>query len=66
MTYNVNQQAYGPANGTTPTLGIHFDTRDPTPNDVTYPIGKFWQNTAEETMWFLNNFNSSSGIVVAN
>lgn len=66
MSYNVSQQAYAPALGTTPTIGWHFDIRNPTQTDVTYPIGKVWANTSAQRIWYLNNFTSTSGIVQAN
>lgn len=66
MSYNVTQQAYAPSYGTVPTNGIHFDTRNPTVNDVNYPIGKFWLNTSNEEMWFLNNQTTSAGFLQSN
>jgi len=67
------QRAYAQAVGTTRTGNLHIDTRDPTVNDVystfnfNYPIGYQWENTADESLWFLNNyFQSGNGTLQAN
>ena len=66
MTYNTTQQAYGVAVGTTPTNYPHIDIRDPNANDTTYSIGRFWMNTQDMTLWYLNNFTSTGGYIQAN
>jgi hypothetical protein len=43
-----------------------FNTRDPTSNDVAYPIQKKWLNTLTGAFWELQNFVSANGIVTAN
>lgn len=43
-----------------------FATRNPTVNDVNYPIQKKWLNTATGQLYELQNFTSSNGIVSAN
>lgn len=43
-----------------------FKARDPTLNDVNFPIQKFWLNTTNDGIWFLKNFVSSNGVVTAN
>lgn len=43
-----------------------FETRNPTVNDVNYPIQKKWLNTVNLTYWALMNFVSSNGVVTAN
>jgi hypothetical protein len=43
-----------------------FESRDPTVNDVNYPIQKKWLNTTSGTFWELQNFVSSNGLVTAN
>lgn len=43
-----------------------FLPRDPTPQDVNYPIQKFWLNTVDDTIFFLKNFITTNGIVTAN
>jgi hypothetical protein len=43
-----------------------FETRDPTPSDVNFPIQKKWLNTATNDFWELKSFNSFSGVTTAN
>jgi fibronectin-binding autotransporter adhesin len=43
-----------------------FLDRDPTFNDVNYPIQKLWLNTTNNGIWFLKNFITTNGIVTAN
>src|SRR5579872_2086947 len=43
-----------------------FLARDPTSQDVNYPIQKVWLNTTTDVFWFLKNFATSNGIVTAN
>ena len=44
----------------------HFDTRDPTPNDVNWGIQKRWVNTDLAKEWILLSYNSNSGMTTAN
>lgn len=43
-----------------------FNTRDPTVNDVQYPVQKKWLNTSTNGLWELLSFVSSAGVVTAN
>lgn len=43
----------------------HFDTRDPTIEDLNYPIQKRWVNTVTETEWILANFFPVNGVIKA-
>ena len=65
MTFVSQQQAYGSSTGTTPTNAPWIDKRDPTVNDINYPVGKWWLNTAAKNLFYLNGFNSQTGIVYA-
>lgn len=60
-----SQQAYCQSVGVSSTNYPHLDTRDPTSNDVYYPIGKLWQNTTSNSLWYLNSFTSTGGILQA-
>ena len=42
-----------------------FEARDPTPQDVNYPIQKKWLNTTANTYWELKVFASFNGITTA-
>jgi hypothetical protein len=42
-----------------------FQTRDPTPFDVNYPVQKKWLNTADNTFWELEGFTSIGGTLQA-
>ena len=44
----------------------YFSTRDPTSNDVNYPVQKRWFNTALDNEWILVNYTNSSGQLLAN
>ena len=59
---------YPVANGVTSSSPFvwEFKARDPTVNDVNYPIQKLWLNTTNDGIWFLKNFVSNQGIVTAN
>lgn len=61
MGYELTQQAYAQSVGTSPTNYPWIDTRNPTVNDIYYPIGKWWINTANLTLWYLNSQNTTSG-----
>lgn len=43
-----------------------FESRDPTPQDVNYPIQKKWFNTALGSYFILSSFNTTSGVIQAN
>lgn len=43
-----------------------FQARDPTVNDIQYPIQKKWLNTDTGAFWELQNFLSFNGITTAN
>ena len=43
-----------------------FSDRDPTANDVNFQIQKKWLNTDTDTLWMLKNFDTISGVIVAN
>lgn len=43
-----------------------FMPRDPTTQDINYPIQKKWLNTATNAFWELKSFNSSQGVTTAN
>lgn len=60
-----NQQAYAPSVGTSNIRNAFVSNRDPTVNDINYPIGQFWQNQLAEKLWYLNNFSSTSGFLQA-
>ncbi len=65
MTFQRDQQVYGVSVGTTSTNATYIATRDPNVNDVNFPLGKFWQNTSDESLWYLNSFSSSNGFLQA-
>lgn len=45
---------------------VEFQSRAPTTNDINYPIQKYWLDTSADNFWFLKNFTSTTGIVLAN
>lgn len=61
-------QLYPVANAVTSSnpFVVEFQGRAPTTNDINYPIQKLWLDTATDNFWFLKNFVSSTGIVLAN
>lgn len=59
--YSLSQQAYVQAVGTSSTNYPVISTRDPTQFDVTYSIGRFWINTLDIRLWYLNNQSNASG-----
>ncbi len=69
-TNNTTQasQLYALASGTASSNPFvwKFLDRDPTPQDVNYPIQKFWLNTSTDSIWFLKNFITTNGIVTSN
>ena len=65
MTFVSQQQVYGAGTGLTPTSAPVILDRDPTSNDVNYRVGKVWINTAKKNLFYLNGFNSQTGVVLA-
>lgn len=65
MTFQTTQQAYCQAVGTSPTNSSYISNRDPTSNDINFIIGKFWVNTDNQSLWYLNSFTSANGVVQA-
>lgn len=59
MRFQPGQQAYSQSVATSTTQNLTIQDRDPTVNDVIYPIGRFWINTSGERLWFLNSQSSS-------
>jgi hypothetical protein len=57
----VYTQGFGtrPENVEVPTI----QTRDPGVNDVNFPIGKRWVNTADDTEWVLTSQSSAGGVL---
>lgn len=66
MTFQQFQQAYAVAVGTTSTVRNLLMSRDPDSSDVNYDLGQFWQNTVDESIWYLNSKTSVLGYVQAN
>jgi len=56
----VPNNLYGVANGTNSNVGsiTVFMTRDPTTNDINYPVKQRWINTEEAREWVLTGFTS--------
>lgn len=63
----VNTNLYGVSVGTTSTDAFitHFNTRDPTAQDLNFPIQKRWVNTVFDREWILEGFATSNGVVTA-
>src|SRR5271169_5625538 len=61
MNRDQSQQAYAQSVGNQSTNYPIVDTRDPTPNDIYYPIGKFWINQSGIRLWYLNSQSNMSG-----
>lgn len=66
MNRDPSQQAYAVAVGTTSTNYPIFDKRDPTPQDIYYPLGKFWINQTGLKLWYLNSQSNASGVLLSN
>jgi len=64
MFPNPSLQAYTQTSGTTQSSNLVINQRDPTSNDIYYPIGKFWLNQAGIRLWYLNK--QSNVITLAN
>lgn len=56
---------YSGNSSTTPFVEF-FSTRDPTVNDINFPIQKRWYNTTSSIEFILVSFNTTSGEVQAN
>ncbi len=56
-----SEQAYSVAVGTSSTNFPVLDSRDPTPDDIYYPIGKFWINRKDIRLWYLNTQSNITG-----
>lgn len=63
-----SNELYAVANSTVSSspFVVLFTNRDPTGNDLNYPIQKIWLNTSTNIFWFLKNFISNNGNVQAN
>lgn len=57
-----SQRVYAQEVGTTSTGAPFITSRDPTPNDVFYPIGKFWINTSALNLWYLNSQSNAKSL----
>ncbi len=68
MTNPVSNLNYGIANGSNSTAVFitQIQTRDPTSNDVNYPITKRWVNINTGKEFILTNFTSNTGSTQAN
>ena len=66
MTFLPGQQAYTQATGTTPTRTHVFVNRAPTVDDVLYPVGIFWNDTADSTLWYLASQFTTLGNLQSN
>lgn len=65
-SFQQSRQAYAQGVGTTGTGRNLLFTRDPNANDVNYALGTFWQNTADESLWYLNSQSSTGGTLQSN
>ena len=45
---------------------IIFEADSPTSDDINFPIGKIWIDTATSNVWVLQDFTSTGGVVQAN
>ena len=67
MTDQYTNQTYSIATGANSTAPfvIHFSSRDPTAQDVNYPVQKQWVNTTSQKFWILSGFSTSNGVITA-
>lgn len=65
MTINVAQRAYTLGGGSTKVKGIIIEPKDPTQNDIGYPLKQIWFNSLTNANWQLCFFTSSLGVVYA-
>ena len=63
-TPNFNYSSGSGSNSTSPFIEV-FMNRDPTSNDVSYPVKQRWLNTISVREWILTGFNNSTGILLA-
>jgi hypothetical protein len=68
LTYPIANSNYGVANGSNSTSVFitQLQSRDPTVNDVNYPITKRWVNVVTGKEFILVNFTSMNGSTLAN
>ncbi len=57
------QQVYAENVGTTKVVGPVVLQRDPTVNDIYYPIGQFWINQNGQRLFYLNKQSQVSGVL---
>lgn len=65
MSYPSNQQGYSVATGTSSIASFVFQSRDPSSNDISYPLYQGWVNKTTKAIWFLEALTSSAGVVTA-
>jgi hypothetical protein len=65
MSYPTSKNFYGVAIGTGTSDDIVTAVRDPTANDINYPLLQQWYNTTTEDLFILTTFTSSAGVVTA-
>ncbi len=67
MHQDLSQQAYCQSVGTNSTNYPVIDKRNPTVNDIYYPIGKFWINQTgpNQSLWYLNSLSNATGTLQA-
>ena len=61
MVIPTNQQAYARSQGTSTIPTFIFEDRDPTTNDIKYPLYSAWVNTLTKGIWYLEAFNPTGG-----
>jgi hypothetical protein len=68
MNTPLPQSVYTVSTGTTSTSPFIpvMETRNPLPSDTSFSSGKYWINTIDDTLFYLNGFDSSTGLVLAN
>ena len=65
MVIPTNQQAYARSQGTSTIPTFIFEDRDPTTNDIKYPLYSAWVNTLTKGIWYLEAFNPTGGFILA-
>jgi len=68
MTIPQNQQEYTIATGSSGAANVGipiFSGRNPSAQDIRYPLGQRWINQNTNTEWALTSFNTHNGITVA-
>lgn len=60
------EAAYSQTSGLSPIPAPIQQIRNPTPQDIQYPLYQLWINTVSDDFWFLASFTSTSGSVLAN